>query len=155
MAITKDQQQAVLAAARALIGKPYDQMDCSHFVHQAFATASLAYPYTNTAGFPGLITKGQDFFEVAGADSMQAGDVVMFAKHMGIWDPQGCTVLAAAQSPNNECTKFTNAAPVLSSRSGGNRGPDFGTTSMFGEIKAVYRWKGIDSSKPKETKETL
>jgi hypothetical protein len=70
--------------------------------------------------------------------------VLVFRSHMGIWDPSGCAVLAQKDNTNAECTNLKNNAPFLSSRSGQQRGPDFGITKWWGGhtgIQGVYRWK--------------
>lgn len=64
----------------------------------------------------------------------------MFDGHVGLWDADGCRVLQDAKTPNEECTRFNNQMPFLSSRSGGNRGPDCGMMKWFGGLKTVYRW---------------
>lgn len=139
MALNKEQVQSVLAAARSLIGTPYRDLDCSHFVHRAYATAGLHYAYQATETFSSLV--GSSFEEVTDTSNLKSGDVLMFAKHMGLWDAQGCKVLQDAATPNKECLRFNNHLPFLSSRSGGNRGPDFGKMQWFGDLKKVYRWK--------------
>jgi hypothetical protein len=139
MPLTDDQKKALLSTARALIGTPYAELDCSHFVHQAYATAGLNYSYLNTKAFPTLV--GKIFVEIPLTEAMAAGDVLMFAGHMGIWDPDGCQVLQDANQVNTQCQQFKNAVPFLSSMSGQNRGPDYGKMNWFGQLKAVYRWK--------------
>lgn len=141
MPLTKEQQSAVLSAARALIGtKKYSDIDCSHFVHSAYATAGVNYAYQATATFKTLV--GQQFVEVnAEKDGFEPADVLMFSGHMGLWDADGCKVLQEAGNPNAECGRFNNQLPFLSSRSGSNRGPDYGMMKWFGGLKAVYRWK--------------
>lgn len=142
MALTEAQQQAVLKAARALIGTKYDALDCSNFVHQSYATGGLHYPYRNTASFSGLVP--EYFIEVSTADGMEGvvepADVLMFKGHVGLWDPQGCRVLQDAGAGNSECSRFNNQVPFLSSRSGGNRGPDYGMMKWWGKLQGVYRW---------------
>ncbi len=116
---------SVLTYARSYIGKKtYAQMDCSHFVHAAYHDAGLDYPYTPTAKFATLATGAHAKFELVENSEKQAGDVILMPGHMGIFDPQGCTVL----SNNVECVRLKKDAPFLSSRTEGNRGPDFGQT---------------------------
>lgn len=141
MALTKHKQESVLSAARSLIGLKYSDVDCSHFVHRAYETALLIYPYKPTAEFSDLAGTTFEAVDTSSGDFMPA-DILMFAGHMGIWDPQGCKVLQDLGSENIECKRFDNSLPFLSSRSGGNRGPDFGKLSWFGSLKSVYRWIG-------------
>lgn len=144
MPLSKKQQDAVLSAARALIRKKtYADIDCSHYVHQAYATAGLNYPYRDTATFIGLV--GGYFAEVdAEKEGFEPADVLMFSGHVGLWDPNGCRVLQDAGTPNSECKRFNNEVSFLSSRSGKNRGPDYGMMSWFGGLKKVYRWSKAD-----------
>lgn len=140
MPLSDAQQKAVLSVARALIGTKYSDIDCSHFVHRAYATAGLNYPYRSTDSFAGLV--GSYFVEVDTKNgSWQAGDVLLFSDHVGLWDPRGCQVLQDAGTPDADCKRFKNSLPFLSSRSGGNRGPDYGMLQWFGDLQAVYRWK--------------
>jgi hypothetical protein len=141
MPLTKEQQTAVLSAARALIGKKtYKDLDCSHFVHFAYAQANLHYPYKATADFDKSLKNHFKKVDLK-KSAYEAADVLMFAGHMGLWDSDGCKVLQTEEKQNAECERFDNRLSFLSSRSGDNRGPDFGMTSWFGKLKAVYRWK--------------
>jgi prepilin-type processing-associated H-X9-DG protein len=140
MALTESNQKSVLSAARALIGKKtYKQLDCSNFIHQAYALADLHYPYRSTDSFDGLVP---DYFIKVGTKQVefQAADVLMFDGHVGLWDPDGCRVLQDAGTEDKECKRFDNKLNFLSSRSSGNRGPDYGMMKWFGGLKAVYRW---------------
>ena len=143
MALNENQKNAVLDAARFLIGVPYHDIDCSHFVHRAYSVAGLEYTYQNTTTFSTLV--GSYFEEIDNISKLEAGDVLMFSHHMGIWDPTGCRVIQRAfkfsKMRNDECVKYKNDLPFLSSRSGGNRGPDFGKLHWFGDLKKIYRWK--------------
>lgn len=139
MPLTDAQKESILQNARALIGMKYDQIDCSNFVHRAYAAAKVTYPYRATASFDDLTI--QYFNKLEASVTREAADVLMFSGHVGLWDPGGCTVLETAKMPNPQCQSMKNNVPVLSSRSGKNRGPDFGQAKWFGEVKAVYRWK--------------
>lgn len=139
MSLDKIRAESVLSAARTLIGTPYKDLDCSYFVHKAYAIAGFHYAYQATATFHTLV--GKCFEEVVDMKACEAADVLMFSGHMGLWDAQGCKVLEDAKTPNQECIRFKNNLPFLSSRSGGGRGPDFGQMKWFGGLKKVYRWK--------------
>ena len=127
----------VLEQARLLIGTTYDQLDCSHFVHKAFAQAGMVYTYRNSASFA---SDPDDRFESVGfnldAGLLEPGDVIVFNGHMGIWDPDGCIILGG----NEQCKNLKNKAPFLSSRSGGNRGPDYGQLKWWSGDYQVFRW---------------
>ncbi len=137
MALNEKEANELLTNARKNIGKTYADMDCSHFVWQAYKDSGKEYPYRNTAMFDDLVTMG--FFEKFDASYAPAeGDIVMLPKHMGIWDSKGCSIMMT----NSECKNLGNDAPFLSSRSGKNRGPDYGRTEWWkGGVKAIYRWK--------------
>ena len=130
-------KKRLLAQSHALIGKHYNVIDCSHFVNDAYKGANMPYPYLNTSAF---VTKANKFFKLVGTDlspsSLEVGDVIVFNGHMGIWDPEGCLTLGT----NQECKRLKNDAPFLSSRSGQNRGPDFGRLNMWSGSYSVYRW---------------
>lgn len=134
--LTSQDRDSILAAARRRIGTPYADLDCSHFVWQSYGDAGFAYDYAPTATFaPSRAGWQGPFAAVTGA--LQPADVLLFAGHMGLWDPDGCTVLGS----NAECRRLRDQAPVLSSRSGGNRGPDFGVPKWWGAYR-TYRWQG-------------
>jgi hypothetical protein len=141
MPLSEEKQKSVLSNARSLIGLKYSDVDCSHFVHRAYEASSLSFPYKPTAQFAELVGKEFESVDTSAGDFMGA-DVLMFDGHMGLWDPKGCSVLQASGSENDQCKQFDNALPFLSSRSGKNRGPDFGMLKWFGALKGVYRWKG-------------
>jgi hypothetical protein len=142
MSLSEVQKSAVLSAARALIGTPYSDLDCSHFVNRAYSIAGLYFPYQATATFNNLVGS---FFDVVVAKSSadyEAADVLMFTGHVGLWDPDGCQILQKSKAPDAVCADFKNQVPFLSSRSGGNLGPEFGKLNWFGGgVKQVYRWK--------------
>ena len=130
----------ILAKARNMIGQyTYSQMDCSHFVHAVYNAAGLIYPYKSTAEFQTLTNGSNAKFELVQNNQKQAGDIILMTGHMGIYDPQGCTVLAT----NAECSRLNNNAPFLSSRSSSNRGPDYGQTNWWSQSFKVYRWKQV------------
>jgi hypothetical protein len=82
MPLSDAQRNQILTAARALIGTKYSDIDCSHFVHRAYATAALNYPYRSTDSFDGLV--GSYFVEVdSKKDALQAADVLMFSVNIG------------------------------------------------------------------------
>lgn len=134
MPLDQDQKTKVLEEARKLIGMSYDTLDCSHFVYESYVKAHLGYPYRNTKTFVDLVNS---YFLPVNPEQLEAGDVIVFDGHMGIWDPQGCSVLTT----NRECQRLDNKAPFLSSRSSKNRGPDYGRLGWFGTSYKVYRWK--------------
>ena len=143
MPLTKEQQEKVLKAGRMFIGKTYKQMDCSAFVHNTYVAAGLNYPRVGTEAFGGLA--GKYFDKLPANTPLEAGDLVMFPGHVGIWDPQGCQILQNAGTPDKQCHSNHNLLPLLSSRSSHNRGPDFGALNWFtedlGPVTAIYRWK--------------
>lgn len=124
-----EHSKAILAAARKLIGTPYASLDCSHFVHKAFADAGLEYTYASTASFSTI----PQFQPVA---TPQEGDVVLFSSHMGIYDPNGCAVVDTA-----ECKRLGATLPILSARSGNNLGVEYGRASWFAGQAKYFRWK--------------
>ena len=136
MPITPLQASNVLQCARGLIGKTYSDLDCSHFVCEAYSKAQLDYDYADTSSFAAACAGRYGPFKPVIGDR-QAADVLLFKGHMGLWDPEGCTILGT----NTECKRLKNEAPLLSSRSGGNRGPDFGQPKWWGSF-SVYRWDG-------------
>jgi hypothetical protein len=138
MALTNQQSNQVLQAARKLIGKTYADIDCSHFVHEAYGNAGLTYEYAATATFVAAQAGPAGPFELIPSAPWQSADVLLFKGHMGLRDPDGCSVLGT----NAECKRLNQRAPLLSSRSGGNRGPDYGIPSWWGSFK-VYRWCGL------------
>lgn len=147
MLLTSGQADLVLSEARKLIGKSYADLDCSHFVNEAYAKAKLAYEYAATAVFVRNQAGPDGPFQAVAAGGPQPADVLLFPSHMGLWDPQGCQLLGT----NAECKRLNNKAPFLSSRSTDNRGPDFGVPSWFGSYK-LYRWKGATRTVVKDLK---
>ena len=130
-------QNAILQAARGLIGQTYASLDCSHFVHEAYEEAGYPYPYHNSVHFGELAgDRNAPFLSVPATGQKEGGDVIVMFGHMGIWDPQGCTIL----TNNPECSRLGGNAPFLSSRKGGNRGPDFGRTQWWNGNYTIYRW---------------
>lgn len=129
---------AVLTEARRLIGTSYSEMDCSHFVHRAYASAGLRYQYADSASFH-LRASGVDrvFIELSPNEPKQAGDVIVMKGHMGIWDPEGCMAISNKESAY--CGKFSGNAPFLSAMSGGT---DYGKVEWWKSAKKVYRWIG-------------
>lgn len=131
-------QYKLLTQARVLIGTSYAKMDCSHFVHQAYDSAGMAYPYLSSGSFDSK--PNEKYFTHVGSDltaaRLEAGDVIVFKGHMGLWDPEGCQVLTG----NAECVQLKGQAPFLSSRSGGDRGPDYAPLSYWKGKYEVYRW---------------
>lgn len=140
MALPEQQQKAILSAARALIGRKYHELDCSHFVQESYRTAGLTYPYTNTASFGSLVPEFFAAVPKLDQGEFQPADILMFGGHMGLWDPEGCRELKQAGTPDAECESASSPMPFLSSRSGDDRGPDFGKVNWFGALQAVYRW---------------
>jgi len=146
MGLNIEQTAALLKAARHLIGTPYSELKCNEFVQKAFKAAGLDYPEANTSSFH-KVSFGYFDPLVAGPSgdySLEAGDVIVVPGHMGIWDSEGCKFLAQADNPNAECQRLSDQAPFLSSRSTGNRGPEYGLvkwwTAKVPGMK-VYRWK--------------
>jgi hypothetical protein len=125
-------QLDILNQARLFIGTPYSDLDCSNFVHDAYFKAGMDYPYQPTATFA---EKTKDYFTEVSIPS--AGDVVLFSGHMGLYDPKGCSAMVNDQA----CRRLKNDAPILSSQSGNNRGPEFGRTSFFKGTPRYFRWK--------------
>ena len=136
MSMSIKETEEILINARKYIGKTYNDIDCSHFVWQAYKDSGKEYPYRPTATFDELSRLGY-FDKLDKAAAPIDGDLLLFSGHIGIWDSKGCTVLVT----NAECKRLKNDAPFLSSRSGDNRGPDYGRQSWWGNIKAIYRWK--------------
>src|SRR4051794_30301217 len=97
-------QQLVLTEARKLIGTSYDELDCSHFVWEAYKNAGYPYKYHNTATFVAKLATGEAsmFVPVADRAQWQAADVILVPGHMGLWDPEGCSVV----TNNSECTRI-------------------------------------------------
>lgn len=137
MPITSLQATRVLEEGRRLIGKTYADFDCSHFVCEAYFKAELPYDYAATGAFASARAGIEGPFKLVPSRVPQPADVLLFSGHMGLWDPQGCAVLGT----NNECKRLRESAPLLSSRSGGNRGPDFGIPAWWGNYR-VFRWEG-------------
>ncbi len=135
MALSSIETEALLAKARKHIGKPYADMDCSHFVWQSFQDAGKIYPYHNTATFDKLVDLGY-FMKLDKSIQPLDGDLLMFKSHIGFWDSKGCLVIVS----DSACKASDNKAPFLSSRSGNNRGPSFGKPIWWGEVKSIYRW---------------
>ena len=139
MGLSTDLKEKLLQAARSKIGTSYGELPCNKFVHEVYQQIGLKYENKLTSQFSTL--KDISFIEVdfkkRDLSVLEPGDILLFEGHMGIWDPQGCSVLPE----NLECKRLGSDLPVLSSRSKGNRGPDFGKTEWFGKVKAVYRWK--------------
>jgi hypothetical protein len=127
----------LLTQARKLIGTSYNIIDCSHFVNKAYSTAGMPYPYSATKDF---VKKSNKDFELIGTDlattSLEPGDVIVFNGHMGLWDPEGCSVLGV----NQQCKRLKNDAPFLSSTTTNNHGPDFGRLNWWTGSYSVYRW---------------
>jgi cell wall-associated NlpC family hydrolase len=114
--ITPEKRERIVQAAEKRLGDPYTKADCSNFVHQVYNEAGLPYEYATTKDFP----NNKDFVEV---DSPQAGDVVVYERHMGIYNPE------------NEA----NGNPVISSTS--RRGVRYGNDTWFEGIPRYFRYK--------------
>ncbi len=150
-------QKLVLTEARKLIGTSYDDLDCSHFVCEAYKNAGYPYEYANTASFVKSLATGSAavFIAVPERAQWQAADVILVPGHMGLWDPEGCSVV----TNSTECTRIEKMKLepfFLSSRSPGKTlpsgGPEYGVTNWWkGEPKA-YRYRDAVASKLKSTK---
>jgi cell wall-associated NlpC family hydrolase len=127
----------ILKAARALIGTAYDELDCSHLVHKAYAEAGLTFPYTRTADYDAVLVGS--YFAPTSADELKPGDLLLYSGHVGIYDPDGCTIVNTA-----ECSKLGGKdMRVLSARSGKNLGTEYGRSSWFGKVRTHLKWGGF------------
>lgn len=110
-------------------GQSYDQIDCSHLVHQAFKDAGYNYTYCTTGALP----ESSAFTKVS-LDSAQQGDIILFEGHMGFIED--CT---------NEDGEFygsffgsqSSTGPASASFNS-KKGPYWGKTK---KILGVYRKK--------------
>jgi cell wall-associated NlpC family hydrolase len=128
--LTPDEGEKVIIAGEAWIGTPYqyggnsrEGIDCSHFVYNAYLDAGFSYEYLSTSTFP-----SSPHFEKV--ETPQAGDVVLFNGHMGIYNPH----------PSEAGKTILNA---------GSKGVGYGRPSWYGTIVGYYRYK-----KPKPKTET-
>jgi cell wall-associated NlpC family hydrolase len=110
-AITTKHGPLIVRHAARHIGEIFSQRDCSHFIHLIFTECGLVYPHTSTRYFPPI----NYFTQVK---TPLAGDIVLYAEHMGIYAPTNKIIIAdpAAQQ-------------ILVS-----------TTASFLNFKGYYRW---------------
>jgi len=144
--MTTDSQNKILSVARTFIGTPHSSLDCSNAVWQAYNKAGM--PYTYKASWQIKPTDPPSGFTWVGknlpAPKLQPADMIVFGAHMGIWDPDGCKALGT----NAVCKKLADNAPFLSSRgtatakskTGDDRGQDYGQLSWWHGDYNVYRW---------------
>ena len=133
----------IVMKAREFIGTPYSDLDCSNFVHKAYAAAGLSYPYRNTATFQTLT---HYFRELKAEELPEAGDVVLYAAHMGIYDPDGCDATATNECKRlQEIPKFKDNVRILSARGrpGYEKsiGVEYGPSAFFGTNQKYFRWR--------------
>ena len=143
-----DLQNKVLSYARSFIDTPHSVLDCSNAVYNAYKLANMSYAYK--ASWQIKPTSPPENFTWIGKDlppsKMEPGDMIVFANHMGIWDPAGCETLGT----NAVCKSLKNKAPLLSSRGNdekdpktgkfiNDRGEDYGQLEWWGRYD-VYRW---------------
>jgi hypothetical protein len=78
---------SVVRQAIRHIGEIFSQRDSSHFVHQIFTECGLAYPHTVSRYFP-----PSSYFKRV--NTPLAGDIVLYAEHMGIYAQNNKIILA-------------------------------------------------------------
>ncbi|HZY37148.1 MAG TPA: NlpC/P60 family protein [Mucilaginibacter sp.] len=142
-------QNKLINIARNLIGTKHSVLDCSNFVNQVYTQANMSYGYKaawqiKPANPPeNFVWKGKNL----PAKNLEAGDLIVFDRHMGIWDPNGCKTIGT----DAVCKKLKDNAPFLSSRGDStknaqgalvnDRGVAYGQTKWWGDYD-VYRWAG-------------
>lgn len=107
---TKHGPKIVKQAAHHL-GEIFAQRDSAHFVHQVFFECGLIYPQTSTRYFPPI-----SYFHPV--KTPLAGDIVLYAEHMGIY------------ALNNKIVLADPAAQLVL----------VSTTASFLNFKGYYRW---------------
>ena len=100
--LTPEEGAKIITAGETWLGVSYlyggdsrDGIDCSHFVHRAYQEAGFDYDYLSTS----YLSKSQNFVPVG---VPQAGDLILFQGHVGIYNPKppkaGKTVLSAGNT---------------------------------------------------------
>ena len=135
---TGSARASILKQARLLIGTSYDKLDCSHMVWTAYKTAGYEFPYTSTSAYPAVLV-GTYFVEITEAE-LKPGDLILYSGHVGIYDPDGCSIVNTAQCQGQ---KDASEMRVLSARSGKNLGTEYGRSSWFGTPKKYLKWKSF------------
>ncbi len=125
----------ILTAARALIGKKYDELDCSHMVWNAYKAAGYDFPYSSTSSYESILI--DVYFIAIEEKDLNPADLILYAGHVGIYDPDGCTVVNTAQC---QAQKDNTDMRILSARSGKNLGTEYGRSTWFGKPKKYLKW---------------
>jgi len=105
-------------------------IDCSNWVHQVYGQAGLIYDYRNSGTFDTV----PQFRKLVQGDTIQVGDVILWASHMGIYMGNG--IVANSRLGNGEEVQY-NTFAVIDQAAGGS--PSF------------YRWDAdSDGGEPEE-----
>jgi cell wall-associated NlpC family hydrolase len=102
--LTPTEGQNLVDAAAKYAGTPYKSggdsktgIDCSHLVSKAAEDAHIPYEYVTTSEMPSTV----QLRELSNKDAKQAGDLVLFPGHVGLYDPtppvEGRNVLSATR----------------------------------------------------------
>lgn len=133
----------ILSKARAKIGTPYNEVDCSHFVQAVYEEAGLKFPYTETRSYKtNLVGK---FFLAITENEAKPGDLILFSGHVGIFDPDGCSATHSIECKRLE--KQSDSMRVLSARSGKNMGVEYGQAGWWANPQFLV-WKEYKQTAP-------
>lgn len=108
---------AVVAYASQFVGNPYkwggtsltEGCDCSGFVYRVFQHFGVDYGRLTSDGFA---TVGQE----VSYENMQAGDVVVYSGHVGIYDGSGGIVEAQSSRAGITSGRAVNCKPIIAIR---------------------------------------
>ena len=117
--LTPEETDKVIKTGESWIGVPYlyggnsrEGIDCSHFVHRAYAEAGFNYEYRNTGSFP----TSPNFVQTT---DVRTADVALFSGHMGIYNstpPKAGKTILSATTGNGVCygaPGWFNGTPVF------------------------------------------
>jgi hypothetical protein len=131
--ITEQEGNQLLKAARAYLNTPYAYgggtkagMDCSHLVFLGINDAfpKLKFEYLST----GLVASSPNLRKMGDNEGKQAGDVILFAHHVGFYDP----------TPPPDRTGQTLFS-ALGDQSNPKPGVTWGKSEWIGAVTAMLR----------------
>ena len=131
--ITVAEGNQLLKAAQGYLNAPYAYggdtikgIDCSNLVHKAIngAFPKLDFPYAATD----ILASSSNLRKLADGEAKQAGDIILFSGHVGLFDPM---------PPSDKAGQTLFSARGDKTRS--DPGVTWGKSEWFGAVKGVFR----------------